>query len=157
TDIALLRAVDSDFDVSLEELARKLDLSKSTVHYRLRKLREKDVIRGISADINPLAIGLEMTAITDVFASYEGNNEELGQLLSEVPGVNQVYHVMGDVDFVIISRVQDRRQLNQLIDEILAIEGVQETASKFVMQESKNTGSVVQNMSDEMQSRVAND
>ena len=136
TDLALLEQVEADFDVSLETIADELGLSKSAVHYRLNKLEANGVIRGVTADVDPLALGLEMTAVTDVMVTHEtGYSEAIGESLVALDGVEHVYYTMGDVDFVVVSRVQSRDQLNDLIDRIVAVEGVNETASKFVLDE----------------------
>lgn len=149
-DLAILERVETDFDVSLETLASELDVSKSAVHYRLNKFKENDVIEGITADVDPLALGLEMVAITDVSVTHEtGYSEDVGEELIALKGVDQVYYTMGDVDFVVISRVQSRDQLNDLIDRIIAIESVNETSSKFVMQEFKNDRGITANLTDE--------
>lgn len=149
TDIAILEQIEADFDVSLESLAEELDLSKSAVHYRLNKLKDKGVIQGITADIDPLAFGLEMVAITNVTVAHErGYAEDIGEALVNLPGVGQVYYTMGDVDFVIISRVQTREQLNELIDNVIAIDGVNETSSHFVMREFESEASVTGNLTD---------
>jgi len=146
-DLAILERVEDDFDVSLETLAEKLDLSKSAVHYRLKKLKDNGVIRSVTADINPFAFGLEMVTITDVSVNHEsGYSKEIGEELNALQGVEQVYYTMGDVDFVVISRVQTRDQLNELIDRIVAIDGVNETSSRFVMQEFENDHSVAANL-----------
>jgi Lrp/AsnC family transcriptional regulator, leucine-responsive regulatory protein len=108
------------------------------------------VIEGITADVEPLALGLEMVAITDVSVTHEtGYSKDVGEKLSALKGVAQVYYTMGDVDFVVISRVQSRNQLNDLIDRIIAIESVNETSSKFVMQEFKNDRGIAANLTDE--------
>lgn len=74
-----------------------------------------------------------MVAIADVSITPEsGYSEDIGVQLQELQGVEQVYYTMGDVDFVAISRIQSRDQLNDLIERIVAIEGVNETSSKFV-------------------------
>ncbi|WP_306059996.1 Lrp/AsnC family transcriptional regulator [Natronococcus wangiae] len=149
-DLAILERVETDFDVSLETLASELDVSKSAVHYRLNKFKENGVIEGITADVDPLALGLEMVAITDVSVTHEtGYSEDVGEELIALKGVDQVYYTMGDVDFVVISRVQSRDQLNDLIDRIIAIESVNETSSKFVMQEFKNDRGISANLTDE--------
>lgn len=136
TDLAILELVEDDFDVSLETVAQKLDLSKSAVHYRVKKLKENEVIRGVTADVDPLALGLEMVAITDVSVTHEaGYSENIGGEVMGIEGVEEVYYTMGDVDFVAISRVQTRDQLNDLVEKIVAIDGVNETSSKFVMEE----------------------
>ncbi|MFC6716077.1 Lrp/AsnC family transcriptional regulator [Natrialbaceae archaeon GCM10025810] len=147
SDLAILEQVEADFDVSLETLAKELDISKSAVHYRLNKLKDNGVIQSVTADVDPLAFGLEMVAITDISVTHEsGYSEDIGGELNKLKGVEQVYYTMGDIDFVVISRVQSRDQLNDLIDRIVAIDGVNETSSKFVMQEFENDRSVVANL-----------
>ncbi|GEM_PF-126455 len=135
-DLKILELVEADFDVSLETVAAKLDLSKSAVHYRVKKLKERGVIRGVTADVDPLKLGLEMVAVTDISVTHEaGYSENIGEEVLSIPGVEEVYYTMGDIDFVAISRVQTRDQMNDLIEQIVAIDGVNETASKFVMEE----------------------
>jgi Lrp/AsnC family leucine-responsive transcriptional regulator len=154
-DLQILAYVENDFDVNLEELSEEFDFSKSAIHYRLNKLREKGVITGVSADVDPLRLGLNMMVISDVSVTHEtGYASEIGAKLAEVEGVQQVYYTMGDVDFVVISRVQNRDQMNHLIDELVAIDGVNETSSRFVMQEHKADTNVMANMSPEMEDAI---
>ncbi|SDK56705.1 Lrp/AsnC family transcriptional regulator [Natronorubrum texcoconense] len=151
TDVAILERVERDADVNLAELAEELGLSKSAVHYRLNKLKDSDVITSVSADVDPLALGLNMVVITEVSVAHEsGYAEDIGRSLTAIDGVFQVYYTMGDVDFVVHSRVQNRDQMNDLVDEIVTIDGVNETASKFVMRELKTSTRTVENMSEEM-------
>ena len=155
TDLALLEYVENDFDVNLETLSDALDLSKSAVHYRLNNLREADVIQGVTADLDPKAFGLEMTTITNVSVTHEtGYAEDIGESLAGISGVQQVYFTMGDADFVIVSRLQNRAQLNDLINAIVSIEGVNETTSRFVMKGIKSETRSLSNMSEEMKSEV---
>lgn len=67
--------------------------------------------------------------------------------------------VRGDdvVDFVVISRVQNRDQLNKLIDDIVMIDSVDETSSRFVMSEHKTGGNTIGDMSEEMIATVIGD
>ena len=158
TDIALLEYIETDFDVNLEVLSNELDLSKSAVHYRLNKLKEHGVIQGVSADLNPLAFGLDMTMITNVSVTHEsGYAEDIGEELASLPGVQQVYYTMGDADFVVIARLQNREQVNGLINAIVAIDGVNETTSRFVMRELKTDSRALSNMSEAMHGEVLDD
>ncbi len=155
TDLTIIERVEEDFDVSLETVADELNLSKSAIHYRLNKLKDSGVICGVSADVEPLAFGLEMVSITDVSVTHEsGYSEDIGEELSGLAGVEQVYYTMGDIDFVVISRVQTRDQLNDLIDRIVAVDGVNETSSKFVMQEFGNRRSIVSSLTKEARQGV---
>lgn len=148
TDIELLEYVEADYDVNLDTLADKLGLSKSAVHYRLKKLKDADVITGVTADLNPESFGLTMVAITEVSVTHEhGYSESVGCDLADLDGVEQVYYTMGDTDFVVISRVQDRDQMNQVIENMVAIDAVDHTSSRFVMDEILTSPKFMENCS----------
>jgi DNA-binding Lrp family transcriptional regulator len=148
-DLEILERVERDFDVSLGTVAAELDLSKSAIHYRVNKLKESGVIQGVTADVDPLAFGLEMVSITDVSVTHEqGYSESIGEQLTSIRGVERVFYTMGDVDFVVISRVQTREQLNDLVDEIVAIDGVNETSSTFVMDEFHDGRNLTANLTE---------
>jgi len=57
---------------------------------------------------------------------------------------------MGDVDFIVISRTQNREQLNELIDQLVQLEGVNRTSSTYVMDEIKSRDNVTATLSDDM-------
>lgn len=158
TNLALLQRIEDDFDVSLDELSDELELSKSAIHYRLNNLKESDAITGITADLDPIPFGLDMVAITEVSVTHErGYSEEIGSKLADVGGVEQVYYTMGDVDFVVVVRVRDRSQMNDVIDKMVAIDGVNETSSRFVMDEVKSHPKVLTNLSEPMEDAVLDD
>jgi DNA-binding Lrp family transcriptional regulator len=147
-DLELLRSIETDFDVSLGTLSDELGLSKSAIHYRLNKLKEKEVVTGITADLDPVSLGLDMVAITEVSVTHEqGYSEDIGTELAALDWVEQVYYTMGDVDFVVVSRVQNRTQMNDVIEEMVAIDGVNETSSRFVMSELKSNPRTLANVS----------
>lgn len=157
-DLKLLRCVESDFDVSLDVLSDELGLSKSAIHYRLNKLKDSGVIQGVTADLDPLSFGLDMVAITEVTVRHEqGYSEDIGTALAAVDGIEQVYYTMGDVDFVAISRVQDRAQMNDAIDEMVAIDGVNETSSRFVMDEVQTESKVMAGVSETVEESLLSD
>jgi len=154
-DLKILEHVEDDFDVGLETLSQKLGLSKSAIHYRIKKLKENEIIEGVTADIDPLALGLEMVSITDVSVTHEeGYSENIGEKIMAIDGVEQVYYTMGDVDFVVVSRVQTRDQLNDLIEEIVAIDWVNETSSKFVMEEFHGARNVTGNLTESVRDAI---
>lgn len=157
TDLEILQRVEDDFDVNLKTLAAELEISKSAVHYRLKKLKESGVIEGVTADVDPLALGLEMAAITEISVTHEmGYSENTGERLRALRGVEQVYYTMGNVDFIVISRVQSREQMNDLIERIVAIDGVRETSSTFVMREFHDRG-VTSNLTEEAREFIIGD
>ncbi|RQG98953.1 Lrp/AsnC family transcriptional regulator [Natrarchaeobius oligotrophus] len=151
TDIEILRQLEESSEKNLEDLSKELDLSKSAIHYRVKKLKESEIITKISADIDPRVLDLNMLLFTDVTVSHEsGYAKDIGETLSAIDGVNEVYYMMGDVDFIVISRVQNHDQMQSLIDNIVEIDGVNETSSRFVIKEIKTGNSILADMSEEM-------
>lgn len=158
TDLQILQHIEADEELNLAALSEEIGLSKSAIHYRLNKLKDSGIVLGMPARLDPLAFGLEMMMITEVNVTHEsGYAEDIGEQLSEIPGVYQVYYTMGDVDFMVISRTQTREQMNELITEMIDIDGVNETSSTFVMDEYKTDWRVVTNMSEKMRENVCKD
>jgi len=151
TDIEILRHVEEHGTDDIGALSEQLNLSKSTVYYRIDSLEEAGVITGVTVDTDPLSLGLEMLVLTEVYVVHEpGYAEDIGERLAEIDGVQRVLYTMGDVDFVVMSRTQNRDQLNDLIDEIVKIEGVDGTSSTFVMDELPVASGVTTTLSEAM-------
>ena len=158
TDLELLERIEADFDVSLDTLADQLGLSKSAVHYRLKKLKEKGVVEGVTADLDPEPFGLDMVAITEISVTHErGYAKSRGAEFADLDGVEQVYYTMGDVDFVAVLRVQNRTQMNRVVEAIAGIEGVEETSSRFVMEEISTSPKFMSNLSDDTKRNLVDD
>lgn len=146
-DLDLLQHIEQSFDDSLQELADEFDLSKSAIHYRLNKHRENGVIENTRAVLNPGAFGLDRMMVSEVYVTHEtGYSQNIGEQLASIPGVTQVYYTLGDVDFIVVSRTQNRDQMNRLLNSIIDINGVNETSSRFVIQEIKTDGMLLSNL-----------
>ncbi|MDA4637009.1 winged helix-turn-helix transcriptional regulator, partial [Escherichia coli] len=65
-DKTILGILIEDARISLKELSQKVGLSSPSVSERLRRLEEKKVIRAFTVDIDPAALGYNLTAIVRV-------------------------------------------------------------------------------------------
>ena len=71
-DFQILRRLDENGDIDVDELSEELDVSTSTIYYRMENYREKDIVKGEIAQLDPQKLGLELTAITEINADYDG-------------------------------------------------------------------------------------
>lgn len=143
-DIAILRTIADAETGSPDEIHEHTGIPTSTVHYRLKRLRDEGVLENDLFDVNRDALGLSLTVISEVDAEYEeGFHESVGEHLADVDGVKQVYFVMGDTDFVVISHLPDRDKVENLIASFEAIEAVIRSSSKFVISAVEEHSSVV--------------
>ena len=143
-DIQILRALAEAETRSPDVIHERTDIPTSTVHYRLNRLREKGVLSNDLCDVDRDELGFSLTAISEVYAEYErGYQKRIGEKIADVNGVNQVYFVMGDTDFVVISHLSRHDMVEDLITEFEAIDEIDRTSSKFVIQTVKSSHSVL--------------
>lgn len=137
-DVRILSAISRLGTGSPEPIHEQTGIPKSTVHYRLSKLKERGIIEDDLCSIDLSAVGLEITLITEVYAQYqEGYHSAVGEELSRIEGVNKVYFMMGDTDFIVISKLTGRDMVQDMVTSFEAIEEVQRTSSQFVVSSVK--------------------
>ncbi|WP_435074725.1 Lrp/AsnC family transcriptional regulator [Halorubrum sp. HHNYT27] len=142
-DVRILRSIAENNSTSPERIMEETDIPKSTVHYRIKNMMDRGVIKNELFEIDFEKAGLGLTVISEVLAEFgEGYQEEVGKALAEIEGVNEVYFVMGDTDFIVISRLPSHDMVETLVEEFEAIDGIQRTSSKSVISSIKEDESV---------------
>jgi Lrp/AsnC family leucine-responsive transcriptional regulator len=135
-DREILNIIQKDARISNAEIARQVELAPSAVLERVRKLEERGVIRGYTADIDPKAVGYGLTAVIAIRTSECG--EGVGEELAMIPEVQEVHEVAGDDCFYIKVRTQDTDSLGRLLREKLkAVRNVDSTRTTVVLKTFK--------------------
>ncbi|MFB6268415.1 MAG: Lrp/AsnC family transcriptional regulator [Halobacterium sp.] len=138
-DVEIIKTVAELGEPSPKAVEEETGIPKSTVHYRLEKLREDGIIEDGLFNLDLEEIGLNLTVITEVMADYdEGYHEEVGEQLSAIEGVSQVYFTMGDTDFFVIAHLSDREMIEELVSSYEAIDAIQRTSSNFAISTIKD-------------------
>lgn len=140
-DKEILNIVQRDARTSNADIARQVELAPSAVLERIRKLEERGVIRGYSADIDPKVLSYGLTAIIAVRTSECGAG--VGEELAAIPEVQEVHEVAGDDCFYIKVRTQDTESLGVLLREkIKAVDNIVNTRTTVVLKTFKE-GSIL--------------
>lgn len=129
----LLSILRSNARASISDLARVLNLSRSTVQNRMIKLEQSGVIRGyavqygseyqdnlVSSHVS-IKVRQKLTAKT---------NAELRQ----VSEVSELYAISGEYDLIAIVQAESLEQLSQILDNIGNLEGVERTNSSVILE-----------------------
>ena len=149
-DIKILKCIEEDGSCNLDEISRLTNISRSTIHYRLKKFRKMGLIKGTFAELDPQVLGLDITTVTFVNVSYDsGTAEEIGEKLASISGVFTVYYVLGDFDFIVIAKAKDKEDLKRILREIHAIDGVVKTGTHFVASTIKEEKRLLVNYNEE--------
>ncbi len=128
--------------ITWSELAQMLGLSAPAAADRVRRLEERGVIQGYSAQIDPSAVGCELTAFITVKLADGRQRAAFLAKIQDLPEVQECHHVTGESDYWLKIRCRHTRDLERLIsDHLKAIKGVS-TSTTIVLSTAKETAAV---------------
>ncbi len=140
TDATILNILQKNARTSNAEIARKVGLAPSAVFERIRKLEERDVIRGYHAAVNPKAVNLGQLAFTFVRSNDRPGGVGTAARLAEIPEVLEVHHVAGEDCFLVKVRAADSEGLGRLLREQLgSVETITSTRTTMVLEVVKES------------------
>ena len=141
-DLAILKALQRDARISLQELGKQVGLTSSPCWNRIKRMEEAGVIEGYSVSINPEKIGLAETVILHVTIDSHSDEAlfEFGKALEEIPEVLEAFLVSGDYDYYIRVAVEGTRDYERFLRERLyKIPGIRNSKSSFVLRRLKQS------------------
>ncbi|QCO67971.1 Lrp/AsnC family transcriptional regulator [Luteimonas yindakuii] len=131
-DRRLLSVLREDARASTAEIARRLDMSRTTVHSRIERLERQGVIAGytvrmgrdaerghIRAHIMITVAPKQMPAVVDA--------------LHAMPELRALHSVSGPFDLVALAVAPGVEAMDALTDRIGALDGVERTTSSIVL------------------------
>jgi DNA-binding Lrp family transcriptional regulator len=132
TDVALLRLLNEDARASHRHLARTLGLAQGTVTNRLRRLEDEGIVVGYRPVFNPQELGWSMTIMAGL-RIVKGRMIDVQQRIAADPRVFAVYDVTGDWDSIVLARVRDRNDLDNLTKTVFTLDGVARSYTHVVL------------------------
>lgn len=119
TDRRLLAELQLNARLTLAELGRRVGLSAPAVSERLQRLEEDDVILGYTAQVNPRALGLSLTAVIRVRPGPR-QLHQVGELAKRTTEVVQCRRITGDDCYIVTAHVRSVEHLEEVIDRFAA-------------------------------------
>lgn len=116
-DRAIVEALARDARLSLKELAACAGLSSPACSERLRRLEERGVIRGYSAEVDPQTLGYPLQAIVRI-RPLPGMLHIVERLIQDSPEIIECDKVTGDDCFICRLVVRTMTDLDRILDKI---------------------------------------
>jgi DNA-binding Lrp family transcriptional regulator len=116
-DRALLLALQKNARISNKDLADEVGLAPSTCLERVRRLRERGVLQGFHAAVDPALLGRPTQAIIAIRLRVH-DREQIDSFYEHVlalPESLAVFHVSGGDDYLVHVAVQDTERLRELV------------------------------------------
>lgn len=131
-DMALVGLLRENARASTAELARQLNVSRTTVQSRIERLEKRGVIAGYSVRMaseyerNLVRAHILITALPKLAAKVEAG-------LKQISSVRTLHSVSGSFDMIVVLEAQSIGELDALIDRIGALDGVERTMSSIIL------------------------
>jgi DNA-binding Lrp family transcriptional regulator len=132
TDEALLRLLRADARMPAAELARRLGLSRTTVQSRLERLERNGIVEGYTVRLGDRArAGWIRAQVLLTILPKAAARAEAG--LSRIPQITALHSVSGQYDMIAAVETISVEQMDRVLDEIGAVEGVERTVSSIIL------------------------
>lgn len=131
-DMAILRELKGNARASFRKIARKLNIATTTVINKYNRLAKEGVIKKATIEIDYEKMGYTLTALIDIRVS-RGRLVEVEEKIAKRQNVYAVYDVTGDFEAEILARFRNRKELNDFIKSLLAMEYVARTNTHLVL------------------------
>ena len=131
-DQQLLAVMRGNARASATELAQILGISRSTVQKRLERLETEGVIAGYTIQLSSEYLDQEIKAHVMITVSPRMTADIIKDM-EKLDGVRAIYSVSGPHDLIAEIAAMSVTDLDKMIDEIIAIEGVERTVSSVIL------------------------
>lgn len=141
TDIRLLKELQKDAKANTKELCELLNLSKTPVYERMRRLENEGVITGYSAIVDNKKVGLPLIVFCNVSLAVH-DDEHIARFKKDIVEISEVmecYSTGGFYDFLLKVVLKDLDEYNKFVFEKLTkVHGIVKMQSSFVLNEIKH-------------------
>lgn len=136
-DIQILKALQQNGRIQLGALAETAQLSAPAVAERLRKLEERGVILGFTAQISPAPLALDITAFIQVRVDSSTHYPRFLAKATAHEEVMECHAITGDASHLLKIRTRNTGTLEALLGEIQRWPGVIGTRTSLVLSTHK--------------------
>lgn len=131
-DQQLLAVLRGNARASTTELAQMLGVSRSTVQKRLERLQNEGVIAGYTVQLSSEYLDQEIKAHVMITVSPT-MTADIIKAMEKLDGVRAIYSVSGPHDLIAEVAAMTVTELDKMIDNIIAIDGVERTVSSVIL------------------------
>ncbi len=124
-DRELVALLQRDATQAYAALGKAVGLSAGAAHERVRKLRDRGVIRRTTVDVDPAALGRGVLAFVMVESSaWMGDSAEA---FAAIPEIQEAHVIAGSASVMVKVRTATTEGLQDVLRRLYAIEGVSGT------------------------------
>jgi len=131
-DGRIINELTSDARIPLVTLAKKLKVSNTFIHQRIKKLKETGILQNATYRLDPWKMGYQTSAYTEIMLADAKHHRQVEVSLSKIPEIVECVNISGRYALMVRIYAYNNRHLRDIIyEEIHSIEGVEGTNTTF--------------------------
>ena len=131
-DLRILATLSKDARQSSRSIAEKIGVSTGTVYNRIKKMTDRQVIRGYIPLLDHMKVGYVFTVL--ILIQVDGEHiVTVEESLAAINEVVAVYDITGEFDVAVLAKFQSQPSLNNFIKTILKMPNIQRTVTSMVL------------------------
>ncbi|MBW3015349.1 Lrp/AsnC family transcriptional regulator [Candidatus Woesearchaeota archaeon] len=139
-DKKIIDILEKHSDFTTRQIAKKTLLPPTTIHNRIRRLKQEGIIKRFTVDLDykkidrGLVVYVLVSANLPLLKQKKKTQYDLAKELKKLYFVERVDIVAGGTDLIVIVRVKDVEEFDHvLLEKIQPIEGIDRTQSMIVL------------------------
>ena len=138
-DNQIINVMMNDAEISYAELGKKLFVSAGTIHVRIKKLQDLNIITGTRMTINTKLLGYDCTAFVGIYLEKSSLYDTVAHDLEKIPEIVRLNYITGNYSMFIEIVCTDIAQLRKVLhDDLQNIKGIERTETFISLQEGFN-------------------
>lgn len=139
-DRKILRILQSDATVSMNDLAERCCMSKTAVWRRVRELEKCCVIRRRVSLLDPEAMGFGLTIFAMVRTRQHSDEwfSNFERAVRSIPEILEFHRTSGDIDYLLRVVAKDMRHYDEVYKRLIREVDFADVSSTFVMETFKS-------------------
>ncbi|GAA2861529.1 Lrp/AsnC family transcriptional regulator [Streptosporangium fragile] len=132
-DARLIALLAAEPRLGVLECSRRLGVARGTVQARLDRLIARGVVTGFGPDVDPAALGYDVTAFVTLQIRQVSGHDPVADQLAAIPEVLEVHTITGGDDMHCRVVARSNADLQRVIDLIVDVRGVVRTSSVIAL------------------------
>jgi DNA-binding Lrp family transcriptional regulator len=134
-DARLITLLAAEPRLGVLECARRLAVARGTVQARLDRLNARGVVTGYGPQVDPVALGFEVTAFVSLEIRQRYGHDAVAAHLAAIPEVLEAHTITGASDMFCRIVARSNADLQRVIDGILAYDGIVRASTVIALAE----------------------
>jgi Lrp/AsnC family transcriptional regulator len=138
-DREILRLLQADASLSMNDLAERVARSKTAVWRRVRDLEERAIIKRRVSILDAEALGFTLTVFAFVSTSHHSDAwfTKFEKAINSIPEILEFHRTSGSVDYLLRVVARDMRHYDEIYKRLIREVDFADISSTFVMETFK--------------------